>query len=198
MIPHVERFTLHDITYCGELEFFDVKRAIMLVPQSRFSRLTRAKIKADFTYVTYAFACAACRNQAPVLFQCGQYYPFVRRITQWVLLVVFLHWLVTCMLDSSTFPLNKWSLAFFFQFNVECSLLRSRYSGRHVTLLPKWEEHCVTTLITAAKETMLNDTFVCLLLYAAWTCFRTDDVRQLRCSSHVTFVCHTDKDTLQR
>ena len=57
------------------------------------------------------------------------------------------------------------------------------------------EEHCVTTLITAAKETMLNDTFVCLLLYVAWTCFRTDDVRQLRYSSHVTFVCHTDKDT---
>ena len=60
------------------------------------------------------------------------------------------------------------------------------------------EENCVTTLITTGKETMLNDTFVCLLLYAAWTCFRTDDVRQLRCSSHVTFVCHTDKDTLQR
>ena len=62
------------------------------------------------------------------------------------------------MLHSSTFPLNKWSLAFFF-------------------------------------SSMLNDTFVCLLLYAAWTCFRTDDVRQLRYSSHVTFVCHTDKDT---
>ena len=58
--------------------------------------------------------------------------------------------LVTCMMDSSTFPLNKWSLAFFFSL-------------------------------------MLNDT--------AWTCFRTDDVRQLRYSSHVTFVCHTDKDT---
>ena len=66
------------------------------------------------------------------------------------------------------------------------SLLCSRYQGRHATLLPTsggWEEHCVTTLIAAAKETTHNQSEKKSQLFST-------------CSQLVPFHCQSDSTSL--